>query len=163
MKQVFMNVLGLAMLVVIFSACNNEAGNAGISGFSLDSAKAEIAASNNVFGASWATGDSASFANCYTTDACINPPNLPKMCGTAAITAFFNGGVQMGIKNIIITTEEVLGGKDGVIETGTYDMRIADDVSVEKGKFIVMWKQENGKWKMHRDVWNSDSAPAPAK
>lgn len=163
MKHVSLNLLGIILLTVLFSACNNESAKPTADSFSLDSAKAAITASNKVFGASWASADSTAFAGCYTSDACINPPNLPRMCGTAGITAFFNGGVQMGIKNIILNTEEVFGGKDAVVETGTYEMLVADNVSVDKGKFMVMWKEENGKWKMHRDVWNSDAALPAAK
>ena len=124
-------------------------------------AKAAIAASNKVFGACFATGDSTTFANCYTSDACINVTNMPRMCGTQAITAFFNGGHKMGITNIALTTEEVMGGKDAVVEVGKYEMFVGDKVSAEKGKFIVVWKEENGKWKMHRDIWNSDAPPPP--
>ena len=60
----------------------------------------------------------------------------------------------------------MFGGKDGVTETGTYEMFVDKNVSVDKGKFIVLWKQVDGKWKMHRDIWNSDMpvpAAAPAK
>ncbi|MBK8609486.1 MAG: DUF4440 domain-containing protein [Chitinophagaceae bacterium] len=165
MKHTFIKLSGLALVTLLFGACNNETAKTETATFSLDSAKASIAASNNVFGASWATGDSVSFANCYTADACINPPNMPKMCGTAAISAFFNGGVKMGLKNIVLATEEVFGGKEAVIETGTYDMQVAGNVSVDKGKYIVMWKEVDGKWKMYRDVWNSDlpANPPPAK
>lgn len=160
MKQSFVSFLVIACTITLFSSCANEAGKTESAAFSLDSAKAAIASSNKNFGESWVTGDSAKFVNCYTEDACINPPNMPKMCGSSAINAFFSGGVQMGIKNIVIKTEEVLGGPDGVVETGTYDMQMANNVSVDKGKFIVMWKQVDGKWKMHRDVWNSD-LPCP--
>ncbi len=160
MRRSFIKFFGVVLIAILFSACSNEAAKTEASAFSLDDAKAQIEASNKVFGESWATGDSTKFVNCYTADACINPPNMPGMCGSAAITAFFNGGIQMGIKNIVITTKEVFGGKEGVIETGTYDMLVADNVSADKGKFIVMWKEVDGKWKMFRDVWNSD-APAP--
>lgn len=27
----------------------------------------------------------------------------------------------------------------------------------------VAWKQEDGKWKMYRDIFNSDNSAAPAK
>ncbi len=161
MKQTIIGFLVIACSITLFTSCNNEAVKTTTAAFSLDSAKAAIAASNKNFGESWATGDSTKFVNCYTGDACINPPNMPKMCGTAAITAFFNGGVQMGIKNIVITTEEVFGGEGGVIETGTYDMQLANNVSADKGKFMVMWKEVDGNWKMHRDIWNSDSAAPP--
>ena len=67
----------------------------------------------------------------------------------------------MGISNIVLTTEEVMGGKDAVVETGKYEMFVGDKVSAEKGKYILVWKEENGKWKMHRDIWNSDAPPPP--
>ncbi len=163
MKHSFLKLIGVIIVTILFSSCANEATKTETaSSFSLDSAKADITASNKVFGSSFGTGDSAAFANLYTTDGCMNPPNMPKLCGQAGIAAFFNEGYKGGIKNIALTTEEVLGGKDGVVETGKYEVFIADNVSVEKGKYIVMWKEENGKWKMHRDSWNSDAPPAPA-
>lgn len=161
MKHSFLKLLGIACIAILFSSCNNEAAKTETSGFSLDSAKAAIAASNKVFGASFGTGDSTAFVNLYTSDGCMYPPNMPKMCGPAAITAFFNEGYKGGIRNIALTTEEVMGGKDGVIETGKYEVFIANNVSVEKGKYVVGWKEENGKWKMHRDMWNSDAPPPP--
>jgi ketosteroid isomerase-like protein len=157
-------VLFTSIVMGLLCSCNNAGiKTEGAAIFSLDSAKAAIEASNKVFGGCWATGDSARFVGCYTSDACINPPNMPRMCGTAAISAFFNGGYKMGVRNIRLTTEEVMGGADAVAEIGTYEMLGDKNMSLEKGKFIVVWKQENGKWKMHRDVWNSDSAPPPAK
>ena len=161
MKRSFLGLLVIALSITLFSACNNEAAKTESTGFSLDSAKAAIVASNKVFGECWATGDSAKFALCYASDACINPSEMPRMCGTQAITAFFNGGYKMGIRNIAITTEEVMGGKDAVVEVGKYEMFLADNVSAEKGKFIVVWKEENGKWKMYRDIWNADAPPPP--
>ena len=162
MKHSFFKLSGFALFVILFSSCNNEAAKTETAaGFSLDSAKAAIAASNKVFGGCFASGDSTTFANCYTNNACINATNMPRMCGTQAITAFFNGGRKMGINNIVITTEEVMGGKEAVVETGKYEMFVGDKISAEKGKFIVVWKEENGKWKMHRDIWNSDAPPPP--
>jgi ketosteroid isomerase-like protein len=84
------------------------------------------------------------------------------MCGTQAIKGFFNMATKMGTKGITITTEEVMGSKEAVIEIGKYELFAENNVSVEKGKFIVIWKEENGKWKMHRDIWNSDTPPPPA-
>lgn len=162
MKQFLLCLIIFFSAITLLPSCNNETPVAGAAGFNLDSVKAAIAASNKVFGECWATGDSVRFAGCYSADACLNPPNLPRMCGSKAITAFFNGGYQMGVRNIRITTEEVTGGSEIVAETGTYEMLGDKNTSLEKGKFIVLWKMENGKWKMHRDVWNSDAAPPSA-
>ncbi|HQR94782.1 MAG TPA: DUF4440 domain-containing protein, partial [Sediminibacterium sp.] len=129
--------------------------------FNLDSVKAEIAASNATYGSSFASGDSAAFVAHYTTDGCVMPENTPKLCGAGPITAFFNGGMKMGMKDIKLTTEEVMGGPEVVVETGSYEILGDNSVSFDKGKFIVSWKKENGKWKMHRDIWNTNN-PAPA-
>lgn len=129
--------------------------------FNLDSVKAEIIASNATYGASFANGDSAAFVAHYTADGCVMPENAPKLCGAGPITAFFNGGMKMGIKDIKLTTEEVMGGPEIVVETGSYEILGDKAISFDKGKFIVAWKKENGKWKMHRDIWNT-SNPAPA-
>ena len=151
----------LPLMMLLFS-CNTASEKNEVKAFTLDSVKAQIASSNEVFGKSWATGDSTSFAACYATDACINAPNLPRMCGTAAITAFFNGGYAMGVRAATLTTEEVLGGPELVAETGKYVMLDSAGNKLEKGKFIVLWKQEKGSWKMYRDIWNSDDAMLPA-
>ncbi len=161
MKHSFLRLLGVAVLAILFSSCNDNAAKTETAGFSIDSVKAAIAASNKVFGASFATGDSVAFANCYTSDGCIYNANMPKICGTDGIRSFSSIGYNSGIRNVVLTTEEVMGGKDAVVETGKYEVFIADNVSVEKGKFVVAWKEENGKWKMHRDIWNSDAPPPP--
>lgn len=167
MKQSFLKLLGIVVPMVIgtmlFSSCANESAKTetAAASFNLDSAKTAIAASNKAFGAAFASGDSTAFANCYTSDACINVTGMPRMCGTQAITGFFNAGRKMGLNNVALTTEEVMGGKDAVVEVGKYEMFAGNNVSAEKGKYIVIWKEENGKWKMHRDIWNSDAPPAP--
>lgn len=160
MKKLIIGFVVIACTITLFTACSNEGATTDSATFSLDSAKTAIAASNKNFGASWATGDSAMFAGCYTSDAVLNAPNMPAMTGTAGITAFFNEGYKWGIRNVALQTNEVFGGKDCVVETGTYELFMENNVSGDKGKFIVMWKEENGKWKMYRDVWNSD-LPCP--
>jgi len=167
MKRTFLPLA--AIVAVLLFSCNSETTKttepaaATASSFNLDSAKAAIAASNASYGNCFATGDSAKMVSLYTSDACIYPSNMPKMCGSQSINAFFNGGYKMGIRNIKLTTAEVMGSNDGVIETGTYELMAEKGATLDKGKFMVMWKEENGKWKMHRDIWNTDMPAAPAK
>ena len=151
-----------AVSISLLSCNNNAAKTASGPAFNLDSAKAVIAASNKIYGECFTTGDSVKFVSCYTADACINPPNMPRMCGTQAISAFFNGGIKMGIRDCKITTDEVMGSEAALAETGKYELMGDKGMSLDKGKFIVVWKMENGKWKMQHDVWNSD-LPQPAE
>ncbi|MES1215486.1 MAG: nuclear transport factor 2 family protein [Bacteroidota bacterium] len=163
MKQL---LLPSACLVILFAACKqaDTVATAPVASFSLDSAKQDISASNEKFNAGFVKGDSATIVSLYTADAEIYGPNMPKMdrktmgSGIATMPA-------AGIKKMTLQTSEVSGGPDIVAETGTYEMSDSSKV-IDKGKYIVLWKKEDGKWKLHRDIWNSDNAPmamAPAK
>ena len=51
-----------------------------------------------------------------------------------------------------------------VSEVGSYSMTDKSGKEIDKGKYIVLWKMEDGKWKLHRDIFNSDMPPmAPTK
>jgi ketosteroid isomerase-like protein len=158
MKSVFLSMM---TAVLLFSACKQACDKACCATeFDLEKVKTAIAESNKSYGTTFATGDSAGFVSHYTTDACILLPNAPKMCGAAMLNAFFNEGYKMGIRNIALTTDEVSGCPAEVIETGTYELFADSSKSLDKGKYIIVWKAEDGQWKMHRDIWNSD-APMP--
>ena len=60
---------------------------------------------------------------------------------------------------VVITATNVYGGPDAVIEEGYYTFPGDDGVIYDKGKFIAIWKQEDGKWKLFREIWNTDNAP----
>ena len=64
---------------------------------------------------------------------------------------------SMGIKGITLTSTEFLGTGDVVVESGTYEMSDGTK-AVDTGKYMVVWKKENGKYKMYRDIWNSNTA-----
>src|SRR5687768_4893993 len=137
-KPTMKQLLFFCVASVLVASCNDKK-SAGTeqSSFNMDSVRAQISASNALYGDSFGKNDSASFINSYTSDACINPPGMPKMCGREAIATFFREGVKMGVKRIVLTTDELLGGKEGVIESGHYDLQGEGGVSLEKGKFIV--------------------------
>lgn len=125
--------------------------------FNLDTIKQIIEKDHQAYDENFAKGDASQFAKHYTTDACIFPTNYPKMFGTEAINAFFDGAYKMGIRNIKLTSSEVMGGPEFVIESGAVELLIDKNISVYKGKFIIIWKQENDQWKMYRDIWNIDT------
>lgn len=147
----------IALSGLLFVACKNEVATP----YDLTEAKAAIAESNKTYGDGFTKGDATLFTSKYTKDGCIMPAGAPKLCGPEALGMFFQGAQAMGVKNIALTTEEVMGGPDAVVETGTYELLGEANQNLDKGKFIVIWKMEDGKWKMHRDIFNS-SVPPPA-
>lgn len=125
--------------------------------FDLDNVRNIIEQDHIAYGENFAKGDPTQFSKHYTDDASIFPTNFPKLTGKDAINSFFEGAYRMGIRYIKLTTEEVLGGPEVVTEIGICELFVDGNVSVFLGKFIIVWKQQNGKWKMFKDIWNIDT------
>jgi ketosteroid isomerase-like protein len=156
------NLTILASAIILFLISCGEKPSAVVKpDFNLDSVKAEIAASNKSYGESIAKKDSVAFRDHYASDGCIFNSNMPRLCGTPGILGFFNAALGMGISSLNLNTEEVLGGPSTVSEVGNYELKIANGTVVDKGKYVVVWKTENGKWKMYKDIFNSDNPPPP--
>jgi len=34
----------------------------------------------------------------------------------------------------------------------------SDGETLDRGKFLVVWKSVDGSWKLHRDIWNSSES-----
>lgn len=88
-------------------------------------------------------------------------PNAPEICTKDGVGKFYSAIKQLGIQGLLLSTSDVFVGNHFMTETATYDLQVANNQSVDKGKYIVVWKQDNGTWKMNRDIFNSDMPPAP--
>ena len=154
-------LLFISLVALSFASCKTEEKKEVATTFNLKEVKTAIIESNKAYGAAFANGDSSSLISKYTKDGCIMPANAPRLCSSNGIAMFYNGAKSMGIQNVVLTTDEVMGGPEVVVETGTYEILGAENVSFDKGKYLVAWKQEDGKWKMHRDMFTTD-APLPA-
>ena len=119
-----------------------------------------IVAASRGFVAAFDKGDAAGVAALYAEEGQILPPNAGFMKGREAIQAFWQGAMDMGIASAKLETLEVEGHGDTAIEVGKYKLHAQDGQELDAGKFIVIWKQEGGQWKLHRDIFNS-SKPAP--
>lgn len=124
--------------------------------FDLTYIKQHIHQANQTYGDRFQNNDPAWYADLYTADACAKPPNEPPVCGREAIRAFnYNDGANEEIQ-IVITETAIYGDANEVIEEGTFYFPDGNGGSYDKGKFIAIWKQEAGKWKLYREIWNSD-------
>jgi uncharacterized protein (TIGR02246 family) len=121
-----------------------------------------IEEANADFGRAYANGDPKAVAEMYTEKARLLPPNTNVIEGRKAIEHFWKGVMDAGIKAIELKTIEVESFGDTIVEQGTATLYGKDKAVVDRGKYFVMWKQVDGKWKLHRDCWNS-SEPAPKK
>ena len=124
--------------------------------------RAAIEANNKKFAAALGDKDAAAVAALYTAEARLLPPNAEMMEGAQAIQAFWQGGLDMGIQKATLATVEVQVRGDIACEVGEYTLIIqptADQTIKDKGKYVVVWKKQDGSWKLDVDIWNT-SLPA---
>jgi len=94
----------------------------------------------------------------YTVDARILPPVSPLISGRPAIKEFWADMVKnSNAKSAVLTSLDVMPAGDGVLEIGTAVLTIAPrgqaDAQIEV-KYVVYWREEDGLWKWHVDIWN---------
>jgi uncharacterized protein (TIGR02246 family) len=121
---------------------------------------AEIEAVGAAFAAAMNAGDAAGIANLYTTDAQLLPPNAPMVTGRADIEAVWRGMIDATRPQATLTTVEAVGVDSLAVEVGRYVLSDSTGAAFDEGKYIVRWKRTADGWRMHRDIWNSDRAPA---
>ena len=124
--------------------------------FDLANAKKEIEAANREVSEFMAKGDSAGLASCYGTEGVLMLNNMPAIKGKENLTKVWGGFINAGIGAIELNTTEVWGDENFITEEGTFVLKAKDSSQLDKGKYLVLWKKENGKWRFHRDISNSD-------
>ncbi len=117
-----------------------------------------IEAQNEKFMEAVSNGDAAALADLYTENGQTMPPNSDIVTGKEAIQQGFQSMIDMGIKKLTLNTIEVDGMGETVYEVGKYSIFVDGDKITDSGKYIVIWKDVKGIWKLHRDIWNSSLA-----
>ena len=123
--------------------------------------RAAIEAVNKEFVAAFAKHDANAVAGFYTANGEVLPPNAAAIRGRAGIAKMWQGVFDAGIATADLKTTEVHAQGPLAFEIGTYAMKLKDGTVADRGKYLVVWQKEDGKWKLHRDIWNT-SLPAPA-
>ena len=145
---------------LVLVSCNNVQDKIEIeksaSSFDIKQGEASIMQSNQNLMKAFKTDDSVGVANCFTTDAKLMCSNLPSIEGKENIRSYFSNMMRKGIATIDLKTIKILGDSSILAEEGTYLFSDSKKKQVDKGKYIVLWKQEAGNWKMYRDMWTSD-------
>jgi uncharacterized protein (TIGR02246 family) len=116
--------------------------------------RAAIAAANQRFVGAFRQHDVAAMAQCYTENAQLLPAHSDFVKGRVAIQQFWQGILEMALQGAELETIEVEGFGDTAIEVGNYTLS-GDAGIADRGKYIVVWKREEDRWRMHRDIWNT--------
>ena len=126
--------------------------------FDLDKARTAIDDENQKFMDNFKKGDSAALAAQYAADGTVLAPNADpvKKDGLAAMWGSF---IRSGVKELKVSPTDIAGNDEMLTETGVYELYGDNNKILDKGKYVVVWKNENGSWKIFRDIFNT-SQPA---
>lgn len=144
-------LLFLAIMSASLFACQSSKQST----FDLVNAKKEIELANKEIISSILKGDSVAAANCYSKDGKLMVNNGKSITGKENIASFW-GPFSKIAGDLTLTTIEIWGDENCISEEGAYEIKSKEGKSVDMGKYIVIWKKEDGKWKLHRDISNSD-------
>lgn len=127
--------------------------------FDIKQGEASVRQSNLVFSKAFKAKDSVEAANCFTKDAQIMIADFPPIESRDKIQTFISLMMAKGVADFKLKPSQIWGDSTILVEEGSYQFFDVSGDQIDKGKFIVLWKQESGNWKMYRNMWNS-SLPA---
>jgi uncharacterized protein (TIGR02246 family) len=125
-----------------------------------DEVRDAVDAGNQAFIAAFLSGDADAIGQLYTEDAELIAPGAPVARGRTAVAAAWKATIATGIKDLALQTADVESAGDLAYETGTVRI-VPRDGAPSQGRYLVVWKKEGGRWKLHRDIWNAEKEQRP--
>jgi ketosteroid isomerase-like protein len=160
----------LVLAILLVAACRSQerppqptAQQVDTAAFDLSAMRKVIEAQNDHFTKAHVTGDIAAIDAMFTRDATSFPPGADAAIGLAAIHALTADYLKAGVSEFREDTTDFYGNQDLLIDAGTYVMTYGADQVTERGKYLNVWKQEDGTWKIHANIWNTNALPTQPK
>jgi ketosteroid isomerase-like protein len=142
-------VYSWAAVIVIFICCAGQPSHA-------DGVRPAIEAADAEFSAAAAKGDGAGLAAFYAAEGQVMPAGSEPIRGRVAIQKFWQGALDSGIAGVRLKTLEVFALGVTATEVGQYDLQDKTGKVLDHGKYIVVWRHEDGKWKLLRDMFSTN-------
>ena len=112
---------------------------------------------SSLFSQYYVDGDYDGMVSIYTEDGKIMPPGTEIIEGHEAIRRRWVLPEGVRVAHHQSTPVEISVHGNTAYDAGYYEGTTirADGTSVSwKGKYVIIWSQENGQWRMKYDIWN---------
>ena len=119
--------------------------------------RAEIEQLAEKFVNTYNQGDARGIAAFYAEKGMVMPPNSTIVEGSQQIESFWQVMMNLGAKNIKLQVLEAEQYDDTAYEVGRATILSEDNQTIDDIKYVVIWKRENGAWKIYRDIFNSNN------
>ena len=93
----------------------------------------------------------------YTIDAQVLNSSPTSTFGRAEIVNGFNEMIKAGWTESGFTTTGVWGCGELLVEQGTGFFATKEKELISEGRYLMVWKNEDGTWRIFRDTWFSNS------
>ena len=128
----------------------------------LDQIKRSMQSTNDLFNSEvFGKRNFAALDDIYTRNARILPPGAPMISGREAIKKFWSDMVQSAnATSAVLASVDVMPVGDAAVEIGKATLTVeppGQPAAQMEVKYVVYWQQEDGRWKWHVDIWNSNS------
>ena len=151
-------ILSYVLISLFILSCNEDKENTNgntaetATGFDLQKAKAFIDSINTNWSDELKKADSTAIASHYAQDAKLLLANSEPASGPD-ILSVWGSIIRSGITDWKFTTTDLTGDSDFLVETGQYEINDPAKKLVDKGNYVITWKkQDNGEWKVYRDI-----------
>ncbi len=94
-------------------------------------------------------GDAIALGAMYMENAEI----MPSTVGRKNITKAFGGMIRDSITGASFKTTHLWGNDELLVEDGTGTWFHTNGKALGSGRYLLVWKKDEGKWKILRDTW----------
>lgn len=162
-------------VLAIFVACAPEAEDAAVDQDTVtvtdspaaqqDAADAEeaIAEQNRLWIEAVEAGDAEFIADLHTEDGRLMAPNAPAAEGRDGVRSAWEEMLAIPGLSLSFEATEIVVSDDASMayDVGTYELSFEDPEAPggqveDEGKYLVVWENVDGEWKVAADIFNSD-------
>lgn len=144
----------LLLLALFVNSCKNETSaknESELAAIDLVKVRELIRELDDEFSENFKNADSVALAEHYTTDGTLGSikgkENLVSAWGRTIRSSNENGTPYFNFK-----INSVSNHGDFLVEIGTYEFEDINNIIKSTGKYLVVRKLEDGKWKIYRDI-----------
>jgi ketosteroid isomerase-like protein len=153
-KRAKLQLVILLILSMVITSCNEKASKNNLEANqpNLTSLEKEIELRLRDYENYLRNGDSIALGHMYTEDAEI----IPSTVGRDNIINVFGNMIKGGTTGSSFKTTKLWGNDQLLVEEGTGTWYHTDGTPLGSGRYLLVWKKDEGTWKILRDTWFPD-------
>jgi ketosteroid isomerase-like protein len=117
----------------------------------LAAAARELRLREREYAAALERRDLDALADFYTKDAQVAAPSFPVAYGRRSVRGILQQIVDAGVTRVAFEPRELYPVGDLACQVGSARFTQASGAAVSVNRFMTLWKNEDGTWRIHRD------------